>query len=86
MECKAFTWTKGGNMPSAKITTAREAVFYLQWLPKEWTKVLAISRSTRRSGGESLADPLVRLNGHLLGDVVVVEVDGQSVAVLHGVL
>jgi hypothetical protein len=62
VECKAFTWTATGNMPSAKITTAREAVFYLQWLPDDWTKVLAMSASVRHGYNESLANYFVRLN------------------------
>ena len=32
-ECKAFTWTEGGNIPSAKISTLKEAVSYLGTLP-----------------------------------------------------
>ena len=84
VECKAFTWTSTGKMPSAKITTAREAVLYLQWLPDEWRKILAMSRSTRLSHRESLAEYFVRLNMHLLGDVAVVEVDCGSARVLHG--
>ena len=84
VECKAFTWTVTGNMPSAKITTAREAVLYLQWLPDDWTKVLAMARSLRGGYEESLAEYFVRLNGHLLGAVSVVEVDAGEAQVLHG--
>ncbi len=72
-------------MPSAKITTAREAVLYLQWLPEEWTKTLAMSRSLRSGYDESLAEYFVRLNSHLLGDVIVVEVD-DGVRILCGQL
>ena len=86
VECKAFTWTVSGNMPSAKITTAREALFYLQWLPDDWTKVLAMARSLRTGHGESLAEYFVRLNSHLLGDVAVVEVDSGIARVLFGQL
>lgn len=86
VECKAFTWTKGGNMPSAKITTAREAVLFLQWLPADWTRILAMSRSTRPTHQESLAQYFVRLNRHLLGDVSVVEVGTGRVSLLHGSL
>ena len=84
VECKAFTWTSSGNMPSAKITIAREAVFYLQWLPEEWTKILAMSRSLRAGYDESLAEYFVRLNSHLLGDVNVMEVDSGVARSLHG--
>jgi len=86
VECKAFTWTATGNMPSAKITTAREAVIYLQWLPSEWTKILAMSRSLRSGYRESLAEYFVRLNDHLLGNVIVVEVAENRSRLLHGQL
>ena len=84
VECKAFAWTVSGNTPSAKITTAREAVFYLQWLSEEWTKMLAMSRSLPAGYDESLAEYFVRLNSHLLGDVNVVEVDSGVARSLHG--
>ena len=79
IECKAFTWTKSHKMPSAKITIAREAILFLQWLPDDWTRILAMSRSLRATHTESLAEYFVRLNAHLLGDVVVVEVSEGSV-------
>lgn len=79
IECKAYTWTVSGNVPSAKITTIREALLYLQWLPSAWSKAVALMRSTRAQNPESLAEYFVRLNGHLLGDVAVIEVsDGKS--------
>ena len=28
VECKSYTWTESGNFPSAKISTAVEAIFY----------------------------------------------------------
>ena len=84
VECKAFTWTATGNMPSAKITTAREALLYLQWLPDDWTKILAMSRSLRSGYSESLAEYFVRLNDHLLGDVVVTEVVRGQARFLNG--
>lgn len=73
-------------MPSAKITIAREAILFLEWLPSDWTRILAMSRSTRPTHKESLAEYFVRLNQHLLGDVVVVEVAAGSVRVLRGSL
>lgn len=86
VECKAFTWTSTGNIPSAKITTLREAILYLSWLPAETRKVIAMRHSVRATHGESLASYVVRLNGHLLGDITVVEVDGSNLRLLHGAL
>jgi hypothetical protein len=46
IECKAYTWTASGNVPSAKIAAAREALLFLQWLPAAWTKAIAMMRFT----------------------------------------
>jgi hypothetical protein len=32
VECKCYTWTETGNVPSAKMGFANEAVFYLSFL------------------------------------------------------
>lgn len=86
VECKAFTWTSTGNVPSAKITTLREAILYLSWLPADTKKVIAMRHSVRATHGESLGSYFVQLNGHLLGDIAVVEVDGSNLRVLRGTL
>lgn len=78
-ECKAFTWTVSGNIPSAKITTLREAAQYLLALPPNTTKIIAMSRSLRRRHAESLAEYFSRLNAHLLGSVHVLEIDDNDV-------
>lgn len=72
-ECKAFTWTAGGNTPSAKITTLREASQYLNLLPIDITRVLVMSRSIHPRNREPLADYFARLNAHLIGDVAILE-------------
>lgn len=33
VECKCYTWTETGNVPSAKMGFANEAAFYLSFLP-----------------------------------------------------
>jgi hypothetical protein len=86
-ECKAYTWTAGGNVPSAKITTLREAAAYLTQAPVESTKVLAIARSVRPEQEETLGEYFVRLNAGLLAEIVVVEVDeSNGIRTLHGTL
>ena len=85
VECKAFTWTGTGNIPSAKLTTLREAVFYMTWLPEESKKILAMACSNHPKRNESLGEYFVRLNAHLLGDVIVCEIDDEGrIIVLHG--
>lgn len=73
VECKNHTWTKTNNIPSAKITTLREAVFYLRLAPAGYRRILAMKRHTHPDREESLAEYFVRLNQHLLGDVEVIE-------------
>jgi hypothetical protein len=72
-ECKAFTWTATGNVPSAKISTLREVAQYLSALPAETIKVVAMMRSQRSTPTESLAEYFCRLNAHVLGGIRVLE-------------
>jgi hypothetical protein len=77
-ECKAFAWTKTGNVPSAKITTLREAVAFLAQLPEEVTKILALARAVHERRTETLGEYFVRLNSNLLQGITVMELSGES--------
>jgi len=79
-ETKAFTWTVSGNIPSAKITTLREAVQYLQMLPVQTKTFLVIKRDLHPRNNEALADYFVRLNSHLLGPVAIFELSEDGTA------
>lgn len=86
-ECKAYTWTSGGNVPSAKITHLREAVGYLNQLPGEVIRILAVQRATHVRQRDTLGEYFVRLNATMIGEVVVVESDSASaLRELHGEL
>lgn len=83
VECKNYTWTRTNNVPSAKITTLREAVFYLRLSPPGYRRILALKRHNHPDRAESLAEYFVRLNRHLLDDVEVVEIsENGSLSVL----
>ena len=87
-EAKAFSWTQSGNNPSAKITTLRESVQYLQHLPKEVKAFIVIKHSSYPRKKETLANYFVRMNHHLLGSIAILELneeDGKVVAI-HGAL
>jgi len=73
-ECKRVTWTATGNNPSAKITSLREAAFYLRLAPGAWTRLLVLEYSAHPKRTESLACHFVRLNSHLLGGIGVIEI------------
>lgn len=77
-ECKAYTWTSGGNAPQAKISNLREAATYLSLLKPDVLKILAVQPSFRPGNGESLAAYFSRLNSHLLEGISVIEVDDEG--------
>ena len=73
VECKCYTWTSTGNVPSAKLMGLNEAVFYMSYLPPETRKIIAINKSVKKA--ESLAEYYCRIYGHLLTGIEVAEVD-----------
>ena len=44
VECKCYTWTDSGNVPSAKLMGLDEAVFYFSFLPAETKKILCMKK------------------------------------------
>jgi hypothetical protein len=84
-ECKAFAWTVSGNVPSAKITTLREAANYLLQLPADTIAFIAMDRDCHPIKGHALADYFARLNGHLLGRVSLLELSSDNILrIVHG--
>ncbi|MYD35991.1 MAG: hypothetical protein F4X20_03050 [Dehalococcoidia bacterium] len=80
VECKSHTWTKSGNVPSAKITVWNEAMFFFSLAPEKYSKVLFVLRHFNDKRGETLAEYYVRNHGHLIPDgVEVLEYDGEEV-------
>lgn len=43
-ECKCYTWTDSGNVPSAKLMGLDEAVFYFGFLPSGTKKLLCMKK------------------------------------------
>lgn len=85
-ECKCYTWTDSGNVPSAKLMGLDEAVFYFGFLPAETRKILCMKKAVFQGKAETLAEYYVRARGHLLGDVSVFEIsdDGTVKVVKEG--
>ena len=48
VECASYTWTSGGNSPSAKIRGLNEAVLLFSVAPAEYRKLLVMLRHLRR--------------------------------------
>jgi len=88
VECKAYTWTKSGNTPSAKITHLREAVVLLNSLPEPVNVYLTIKKDVHPIRKETLATYFVRLNQSLLKRTNVFEIaeDGSEISCLYSSL
>jgi hypothetical protein len=69
VECKSYIWTTGDNFPSAKISTAIEAAFYLSRIVAD--KKVIVFQDSLNSKSESLVDVFVRRYGGLLDDIEV---------------
>ncbi len=69
VECKRYTWTKKGT-PSAKLSTANEAVLYFLAAPESYQNMLFMSETHRigKRNPETLAERYVRMYGHLFLD------------------
>ena len=73
VECKCYTWTEAGNVPSAKMGFCNEAAFYLSFLPNSYEKYIVMLYSLNVKRNETLAEYYYRTNKHLLGKTKVAE-------------
>jgi hypothetical protein len=64
VECKAHTWTAGGNTPSAKLSGWNEAMYYFLAAPPKYRKVLFVLKSL--SNNMSLGEHYIRRFEHLI--------------------
>jgi hypothetical protein len=77
-ECKNYSWTKVGHIPSAKMAFLNEAVLYLSHLPRETTRFIAMRRDTHHRRTESLADYYSRTYRHFLSQIQLLEIDLEA--------
>ena len=87
VECKSHKWTKGHNVPSAKLTVWNEAMYYFNCAPAGYRKIFFVLRDKRGSTGETLASYYLRTYLHLVPeDVEIWEYDetNASYEVVHG--
>ena len=78
IECKRYTWTETGNVPSAKMGFTNEAAFYLSFLPDTFEKYIVMLRSHHAKRNESLAEYYYRTYRHLLGTIKIAEFDPKT--------
>lgn len=67
VECKSYAWTKSGNSPSAKISTAIEAAFYLSRIFAK--RKIIVSQDDFNEKGESLVETFVKRYDGVLDDI-----------------
>jgi hypothetical protein len=65
VECKSYTWTTGGNSPSAKIRGLNEVMLLFAVAPEHYRKILFVQKHLRKD--LSLASHYVKTQGHLIG-------------------
>jgi hypothetical protein len=70
VECKAHTWTEGGNVPSAKMTTWNQAMFFFHASPPDYRKILFVRRDFSIKRNETLAEYYFRTYHHLIPGTV----------------
>lgn len=65
VECKSYTWTTGGNSPSAKIRGLNEVMLLFSVAPNHYRKILFLLKHLRKN--VSLATHYIKTQGHLIG-------------------
>ncbi len=78
IECKRYTWTESGNVPSAKLRGINEAAFFLSFLPDSYKKFIVIVKAYNSKKKIYLADYYHKTYKHLLGDITIAEYDPES--------
>lgn len=73
VECKCYSWTGSGNIPSAKLGALNEAIFYFSFLPAKAEKFLVMAYAAHPKKSETLAEYYYRTHKHLLSDVKILE-------------
>ncbi len=79
VECKSHRWTSGNKVPSAKMTTWNEAMFYFHLAPSDYRKIFFVLHHKRDGSGESLVGYYRRIYAHLIPvDVEFIEWDEKA--------
>jgi hypothetical protein len=79
VECKSHTWTESWNVPSAKMTTWNQAMYFFRAAPSDYRKILFVLRHYSPKCKQTLAEYYIRINRHLIPDGVEIwEFDATS--------
>ena len=82
-ECKNYSWTEGGNVPSAKMAFVNEAMLYLSFLPATVERFVVMRKDAHASRSETLAAYYYRTYRHLLRGTFIIEVDVENRSLLE---
>lgn len=78
IECKSLHWTEAGNIPSAKVLTCNEAMFYFLLAPSTYRMVLCMLQSVHPRRSETFAQYYARTYAHLIPPgVEIIEFDDE---------
>lgn len=75
VECKCYTWTQTGNIPSAKLAFLNQSVLYALLLPEQVKRVIAVQKAQHPRRTETLAEYYYRTYRHLLSGITLLEID-----------
>lgn len=78
IECKYYSWTQGNNVPSAKMATLNEAVLYMRCVSYDARKIIIMKKEINENRNETFAEYYCRINGHLLNDIEIWQVDDKD--------
>jgi hypothetical protein len=79
VECKAMRWTETENVPSAKIGSWNEAMYYFSLAPKEYKKIFFVERHYSQKYSKTLLEHYIDNYYHLIpNDVVLYDYDSDS--------
>lgn len=78
IECKNYSWTKSGNVPSAKLAFLNEAAFYLSFLSENKGKYIVMRKCFQEKKRKTLAKYYYDRYKHLLKGIKVIEIDVNS--------
>lgn len=78
IECKCYTWTETGNVPSAKMGFTNEAAFYLSFLPDSYEKYIVMAYSWHNKREKTLAEYYHETYRHLLHNIIVAEFNSDT--------
>ena len=81
VECKNYSWTETGNIPSAKTAFLNEAALYLSHAPADSKKIIVLRKDNHPKRKESFAEYYVRTYFHLLNEVMIMELDINSMII-----